>query len=146
MININRTAPFVIMAALLLTIGIGLLIDSAVTVSRMNSSRQVNATVTKVVRVRSKGHSRRKFLYAPVYEYYDNGEIKTYKSSASSSKAAEIGSKTTLYIYGDGKIYERSGMAITLFVGVIFTAAGGVFAFTAVKTRSGFNETGNNVF
>ncbi|MCM1522910.1 MAG: hypothetical protein NC120_00475 [Ruminococcus sp.] len=138
MININRTVSVVIMTVLFLAIGIGLLIGSAVTVSRMNISRRVNATVTDVVRVRSKGHSQRKFLYAPVYEYYDNGELKIYKSSVSSSKAAEIGSEATLYIYGDGKIYERCGTAITLFVGVIFTAAGGVFAFTAVKMRIGF--------
>ncbi len=116
---------------MLLGIGGNLIIDFARLSVRMSSSRQVNATVVEVIRVRE--HNGHDTLYTPVYEYEDGGEVKRYTSDVSRSRRAEIGSETTLYISKDGKIYQKSGAAVTLFVGIIFAVVGGVFTFITFK-------------
>lgn len=122
---------FSVLGLLLLGVGGNLIIDFARLNLRMSSSRQVNATVVEVIRVpKHHGHNT---LYTPVYEYEDGGEVKRYTSDVSRSKRAEIGSETTLYISKDGKIYQKSGAAVTLFVGIIFAVVGGVFTFITFK-------------
>ncbi len=129
----DRIARLVFSALGLLLLGIGgnLIIDFARLSVRMSSSRQVNATVVEVIRVRE--HNGHDTLYTPVYEYEDGGEVKRYTSDVSRSRRAEIGSETTLYISKDGKIYQKSGAAVTLFVGTIFAVVGGVFTFITFK-------------
>ncbi len=122
---------FSVLGLLLLGIGGNLIIDFARLSVRMSSSRQVNATVVEVIRVRE--HNGHDTLYTPVYEYEDGGEVKRYTSDVSRSRRAEIGSETTLYISKDGKIYQKSGAAVTLFVGTIFAVVGGVFTFITFK-------------
>lgn len=122
---------FSVLGLLLLGIGGNLIIDFARLNVRMSSSRQVNATVVEVIRVRE--HNGHDTLYTPVYEYEDGGEVKRYTSDVSRSRRAEIGSETTLYISKDGKIYQKSGAAVTLFVGIIFAVVGGVFTFITFK-------------
>ncbi len=122
---------FSVLGLLLLGVGGNLIIDFARLNVRMSSSRQVNATVVEVIRVRE--HNGHDTLYTPVYEYEDGGEVKRYTSDVSRSKRAEIGSETTLYISKDGKIYQKSGAAVTLFVGIIFAVVGGVFTFITFK-------------
>ena len=122
---------FSVLGLLLLGIGGNLIIDFARLSVRMSSSRQVNATVVEVIRVRE--HNGHDTLYTPVYEYEDGGEVKRYTSDVSRSRRAEIGSETTLYISKDGKIYQKSGAAVTLFVGIIFAVVGGVFTFITFK-------------
>lgn len=135
MINISQTAMTIILTVIFLIVGTGLLIGTAVTYSHIENSRPVTARVVDNVKVRSKGHSsrHRKMLYAPVYEYSDGGVTKTYQSGVSTSNAKEIGAEATLYISDDGKVYERSGASILLFVGTLFVVVGGVFALTAVQ-------------
>lgn len=122
-----------------LAIGI---ISIAISISmnvRMDNSRQVNATVVEVIKEVDRSASvhddygHLSVLYTPVYEYEDGGEVKRYTSNVSRSKRAEIGSETTLYISKDGKIYQKSGAAVTLFVGIIFAVVGGVFTFITFK-------------
>lgn len=129
----DRIARLVFSALGLLLLGIGgnLIIDFVRLNVRMSSSRQVNATVVEVIRVRE--HNGHDTLYTPVYEYEDGGEVKRYTSDVSRSRRAEIGSETTLYISKDGKIYQKSGAAVTLFVGIIFAVVGGVFTFITFK-------------
>lgn len=122
---------FSVLGLLLLGVGGNLIIDFARLNVRMSSSRQVNATVVEVIRVRE--HNGHDTLYTPVYEYEDGGEVKRYTSDVSRSRRAEIGSETTLYISKDGKIYQKSGAAVTLFVGIIFAVVGGVFTFITFK-------------
>lgn len=122
---------FSVLGLLLLGIGGNLIIDFVRLNVRMSSSRQVNATVVEVIRVRE--HNGHDTLYTPVYEYEDGGEVKRYTSDVSRSRRAEIGSETTLYISKDGKIYQKSGAAVTLFVGIIFAVVGGVFTFITFK-------------
>ncbi len=122
---------FSVLGLLLLGVGGNLIIDFARLNLRMSSSRQVNATVVEVIRVRE--HNGHDTLYTPVYEYEDGGEVKRYTSDVSRSRRAEIGSETTLYISKDGKIYQKSGAAVTLFVGIIFAVVGGVFTFITFK-------------
>lgn len=122
---------FSVLGLLLLGIGGNLIIDFVRLSVRMSSSRQVNATVVEVIRVRE--HNGHDTLYTPVYEYEDGGEVKRYTSDVSRSRRAEIGSETTLYISKDGKIYQKSGAAVTLFVGTIFAVVGGVFTFITFK-------------
>lgn len=128
---------FIILGTVLLVAGVILIIVSLWLNMRMDNSRQVSARVTEVIETnewhrkrRGKYHNK---MYTPVYEYYDDGELKTYTSSVSTSNRAEIGSEATLYISEDGKIYERSGSLITLIVGSGFTAVGGLFTFISVK-------------
>ena len=122
---------FSVLGLLLLGVGGNLIIDFARLNLRMSSSRQVNATVVEVIRVRE--HNGHDTLYTPVYEYEDGGEVKRYTSDVSRSRRAEIGSETTLYISKDGKIDQKSGAAVTLFVGIIFAVVGGVFTFITFK-------------
>lgn len=122
---------FSVLGLLLLGIGGNLIIDFVRLSVRMSSSRQVNATVVEVIRVRE--HNGHDTLYTPVYEYEDGGEVKRYTSDVSRSRRAEIGSETTLYISKDGKIYQKSGAAVMLFVGIIFAVVGGVFTFITFK-------------
>ncbi len=122
---------FSVLGLLLLGIGGNLIIDFVRLSVRMSSGRQVNATVVEVIRVRE--HNGHDTLYTPVYEYEDGGEVKRYTSDVSRSRRAEIGSETTLYISKDGKIYQKSGAAVTLFVGTIFAVVGGVFTFITFK-------------
>lgn len=122
---------FSVLGLLLLGIGGNLIIDFVRLNVRMSSNRQVNATVVEVIRVRE--HNGHDTLYTPVYEYEDGGEVKRYTSDVSRSRRAEIGSETTLYISKDGKIYQKSGAAVTLFVGIIFAVVGGVFTFITFK-------------
>ncbi|MCM1022663.1 MAG: hypothetical protein NC395_01225 [Prevotella sp.] len=145
--NVNVTAIFAFLSAMLVIVGVGLLIGAAVTNSHIENSRPVAARVVDNVKVRSKGHSTRhkKMLYAPVYEYTDGGETKTYQSSVSTSNAQEIGAEATLYISDDGKVYEGSGTFIMLLVGIILAVVGGVFAFVTVwLSRKISAETGGN--
>lgn len=129
----DRIARLVFSALGLLLLGIGgnLIIDFVRLNVRMSSSRQVNATVVEVIRVRE--HNGHDTLYTPVYEYEDGGEVKRYTSDVSRSRRVEIGSETTLYISKDGKIYQKSGAAVMLFVGIIFAVVGGVFTFITFK-------------
>lgn len=122
---------FSVLGLLLLGIGGNLIIDFVRLNVRMSSSRQVNATVVEVIRVRE--HNGHDTLYTPVYEYEDGGEVKRYTSDVSRSRRAEIGSETTLYISKDGKIYQKSGAAVMLFVGIILAVVGGVFTFITFK-------------
>lgn len=107
--------------------------------ARMNNSRQVSATVVEVIKEVDRSASvhddyrHLSVLYTPVYEYTDGGEVIRYTSNVSTSKRAEIGSQATLYISEDGKIYQKSGAAVTLFVGIIFAVVGGVFTFITFK-------------
>lgn len=107
--------------------------------ARMNNSCQVSATVVEVIKEVDRSASVHddygylSVLYTPVYEYIDGGEVRRYTSNVSTSKRAEIGSQATLYISEDGKIYQKSGAAVTLFVGIIFAVVGGVFTFITFK-------------
>lgn len=106
---------------------------------RIDNSRQVTASVVDVIETREwhrKNHGKYYTkMYTSVYEYYDGGEMKTYKSSVSTSKRAEIGSEATLYISEDGKIYERLGASLTLILGAGFSVMGGFFTFISVKIQ-----------
>lgn len=95
---------------------------------RMDNSRQVSARVVEVIEPTSN-------MYKPVYEYSDGGEVKKYTSTVSTSNWVEIGSETTLYITEDGKIYERLGVMITLFVGIGFEVIGVMCIFAIVIMR-----------
>ena len=127
---------FIILGAVLLVSGVILLVVSLWMNMRMDNSRQVSAKVTEVIETNGWHRKRRgkhyTKMYTSVYEYYDDGELKTYTSSVSTSNRAEIGSEATLYISVDGKIYERSGTLVTLIVGIGFSAVGGFFTFISV--------------
>lgn len=126
---------------LFMAFGVGFLAIGAVCIIislwlnvRMDNSRQVSATVVEVIKKVDRdadGYSI--MMYTPVYEYSDGGEVRQYISNVSTSKRAEIGSETTLYISEDGKIYQKSGAKIVYFVGIIFAVVGGVFTFITFK-------------
>lgn len=128
---------------LFLLIGSIMIIVSVGVNVRINSSRQVSARVAEVIETRTK--TRKDYesvLYTPVYEYYDDGEVRTYKSLVSTSMPVEAGSEATLYISENGTIYERRGTPAALFIGIIFAAFGFFFAFIHVKKlRKKFDGT-----
>lgn len=125
---------FSVLGLLLLGVGGNLIIDFARLNVRMGSSRQVSAAVVDVIEKMERGaDGYSTMMYTPVYEYIDGGEVRQYTSNVSTSKQAEIGSESTLYISEDGKIYQKSGAAVTLFVGIVFAVVGGVFTFITFK-------------
>lgn len=138
---------FFVLGILLLGVGGNLIIDFARLNVRISNSRQVSATVVEVVqsskRHRDMNHKNRRrttIMYTPVYEYTEGGEVRRYISNVSTSKRAEIGSVTTLYISEDGKIYQKSGAAVTLFVGTILAVIGGSFTLFAAKLKRGISD------
>lgn len=125
---------FSVLGLLLLGVGGNLIIDFARLNVRMGSSRQVSATVVDVIEKMERGaDGYSTMMYTPVYEYTDGGEVRQYISNVSTSKKAETGSEATLYISENGKIYQKSGAAIMLFVGIVFAVVGGIFAFITFK-------------
>lgn len=125
---------FSVLGLLLLGVGGNLIIDFARLNVRMGSSRQVSATVVDVIEKMERGaDGYSTMMYTPVYEYTDGSEVRQYISNVSTSKKAETGSEATLYISENGKIYQKSGAAIMLFVGIVFAVVGGIFAFITFK-------------
>lgn len=125
---------FSVLGLLLLGVGGNLIIDFARLNVRMGSSRQVSAAVVDVIEKMERGaDGYSTMMYTPVYEYTDGGEVRQYISNVSTSKKAETGSEATLYISENGKIYQKSGASIMLFVGIVFAVVGGVFAFITFK-------------
>ena len=140
--NLGRKL-FMAFGLVFLAIGAVGIIISLYMNARIDNSRQVSATVVEVIEeterdtdFNPRNHRRRSHtsvMYTSVYEYSDGGEVRRYTSNVSTSKRAEIGSQATLYISEDGKIYQKSGAAVTLFVGIIFAVVGGVFTFITFK-------------
>jgi len=129
------TMIFIVMGAFFTIIGIGAAIGGFVSAKALGKSREVTATVVDVVsrkERRKRGPCR--VVYSPVYEYYDGGEYKKYKSSMSSTFEVKLGTETTLYISEDGRVREKGASAfmfvfgaVFAFVGIICIAAGMVF-------------------
>ncbi|MBD5140276.1 MAG: hypothetical protein HDT25_02505 [Ruminococcus sp.] len=117
-----------------LVLGVILLLVSLWNIVRMENSRRVIAMVVDVIETRSNYREEEStgVLYTPVYEYYDNGEVRTYKSLVSTSMLVEVGDKATLYISDNGIIYEKTSTLITLFMGILFAVTGGMFTFVTV--------------
>lgn len=132
-----------IFGILFLLVGVIMIIVSVWVNLSMIDSRRISANVSEVIETRTQTRKDyESILYTPVYEYRDGGEVKTYKSLVSSSMPAEVGSEATLYISGNGIIYENRGTLTTLFMGIIFAALGGFLAFIKVKKlRKKFDET-----
>lgn len=119
---------------LFLFIGAVMIIVSVGVNVRIIGCQPVEARVAEVIETHSKPRKDYEIIYyTPVYEYYDGGEICTYKSSVSTSAPVEIGTETTLYISGNGIVYERRGTLSTLLAGIFFAAIGYLFAFVKVK-------------
>ena len=115
---------------LFLFIGIIMIIFSVGVNVRMVSCRRVNARVADVIETHSKPRKNMEVIYyTPVYEYYCDGDVRTYKSTVSTtSMTAETGSEATLYISENGIVYERTGTLTTLSMGIIFAVWGiGIF-------------------
>lgn len=140
--NLGRKL-FMAFGLVFLAIGAVGIIISLYMNARIDNSRQVSATVVEVIEeterdtdFNPRNHRRRSHtsvMYTSVYEYSDGGEVRRYTSNVSTSKRAEIGSETTLYISEDGKVYQRTGAVIVLLVGIIFAVVGGVFTLFAFK-------------
>lgn len=136
--NLGRKL-FMAFGLVFLAIGAVAVIISLSMNARMDSSRQVSATVVEVIKKVDRSASvnddygHLSVLYTPVYEYSDGGEVKRYTSNVSTSKKAEIGSQATLYISEDGKVYRRTGAVIAFWVGIFFAVVGGVFTLFTFK-------------
>ena len=128
---------------LFLFIGVIMIIVSVGTNVRIGGSRRVSARVVEVIETRTKTRKDyESILYTPVYEYFDGGEVRTYKSLISTSMLVEVGDEATLYISENGAVYEKRGTLATLFMGIIFAALGFFFAFiNSKKLRKKFAET-----
>lgn len=132
---------FMLFGVAFLAIGAVCIIISLYMNDRIDNSRQVSAAVVDVIEKMERGaDGYSTMMYTPVYEYIDGGEVRQYTSNVSTSKQAEIGSESTLYISEDGKIYQKSGAAVTLFVGIVFAVVGGVFTFITFKLWKKKNE------
>lgn len=129
------TLIFIVMGALFTLIGIGAAIGGFVSANALGKNREGTATVVDVVsrkERRKRGPCR--VVYSPVYEYYDGGEYKKYKSRLSSTYEVKVGTEAALYISDGGEVREKGASAfmfifgaVFAFVGIIFIAAGAVF-------------------
>lgn len=127
------TMIFIVMGALFTLIGIGAAIGGFVSANALGKSREVTATVVDVVsrkERRKRGPCR--VVYSPVYEYYDGGEYKKYKSSMSSTFEVKLGTEMTLYISEDGKVRERGSAVFMIIFGAVFAFAGLIFLAAAL--------------
>lgn len=132
------------MKVIFLTLGISFLLFGVIMITvssgvnlRMDGCRQVRATVAEVVKAPRRGRHRR---YSYVYEYTDGGEVRRYKSNATTTVRLKIGSEKTLYISEDGRIYEHTGAAMTFLVGIVFAVMGGTFMLFTLKMRKKKSE------
>lgn len=119
---------------LFLLVGVIMIIVSAWVNLRTLGNRRVSAAVSEVIETRTQ--TRKDYenvMYTLVYEYYDGGEVRTYKSLISTSMPAAVGDEATLYISENGVIYEKTGTLRTLFMGILFAALGVFLAFIKVK-------------
>lgn len=120
-----------IFGILFIILGIALFLYSLLVGERIKRSRAVEAKIVDMdVVIRHKHHQREKH-YAPIYEYYEDGECKRYKSILYSLARPEIGKETVLYISEDGTVSEgsfllglRIGGILLLFFGIFFTKLG----------------------
>ncbi len=71
------------------------------------------------------------YIY-PVYEYYDDGEIKRHESNVSVMPPKPLGTEVTLYIDQEGKVRDKQSASIFILVGVIFAVIGVIFAVVAL--------------
>lgn len=121
---------FVSMGLLLAVIGIILLIVGAAGSRAMKKSRRVSAKIVDFV-VKTYGRSNKHLMETycyPIYEYYDDGEVRRYTSSVSELPKKPIGTEVTLYIAEDGKVREKLDSIVMYLVGGVFAAIGVLFA------------------
>lgn len=131
---------FLAVGILFLVIGAAFIISFARPDIHMDGSRQVSATVVEVIKGQIRGRHRR---YRYVYEYTDGGEVRRYASNATTTVRLKVGSKKTLFISEDGRVYERTGAVMTLFIGIAFALMGVTFmlmTFKMLKNKVGETE------
>lgn len=121
---------FVGMGSLFAVIGLILLAVAAVGSIAMKKSRRVTAKIVDFV-VKTYGRSNKHLMETycyPIYEYYDDGEVRRYTSSVSELPKKPIGTEVTLYIAEDGKVREKLDSIVMYLVGGVFAAIGVFFA------------------
>ncbi len=75
-----QESTFKIFGVLFIITGIVLLLYSLRVGERIKRSRSVEAKIVDMDVIRKHRHSRSEEQYAPIYEYYEDGEYKRYTS------------------------------------------------------------------
>ena len=110
--------------------GVVLLLYSLRVSERIKRSRVVEAKIVDMDVIRKHRHSQSEEQYAPIYEYYEDGEYKRYTGIMYSLARPEIGKETILYISDDGTVSEakflsglRIGGILLVIIGIILVKA-----------------------
>lgn len=77
----------------------------------------------KTTRERTEHHGTR-LVYMPVYEYFENGEIKRFENGVYSSMHKEVGAEVLLYRSKSGKLVEKRNTGGYIAFGVMFLLCG----------------------
>lgn len=129
-------------------IGVGVIIGGLVQRNSIKNSREVNATIVENIETKRRRQGDKHDFgsqtvhgtvtyYTPVYEYYDGGEVKRYKSTVSSTSHKPVGTEETLYIDRDGKVRSKAGSSFMFLFGGVFALVGVVFAVVSLILQGG---------
>ncbi|MCM1497190.1 MAG: DUF3592 domain-containing protein [Clostridium sp.] len=125
---------FPVFGILFVIIGVVLLVFYKRISQAIRDAREISGKIVdfKEVRYKRQNSGGYHITYAPVYEYYYNGEFQRYTSPVSTSTPAPLGTSVTLYISADGQITEKSEGKLLLVAGIIFASVGAVFVLASV--------------
>lgn len=123
---------------LMLILGIAMIVVFVRLVFAAKKGRRVIATVVDVIekrRVVKRIRVRTEYIH--IYEYYDNLELRTYRSRVRSTIHKSLGTQETLYITEKDMIIEKDTCITFLVTGLLLSFFGGAFVIAAIIS----NET-----
>lgn len=125
---------FPVFGILFVIIGVVLLVFYKRISQAIRDAREISGKIVDFKEVRYKRQNSGGYhtTYAPVYEYYYNGEFQRYTSPVSTSTPDPLGTSVTLYISANGQIIEKSEGKFLLVAGIIFASVGAVFVLASI--------------
>lgn len=129
---------FTVIGLLLAVSGAVLIVKGLKYFVAMKKSRRVTAKIIdfkKEVSGYNPNHRRsHRTSVQAVYEYCEDGEVKSFTNPIASAVQDKIGTEVTLYIAEDGTVREKDSAVFMLAVGFILAFGGFVMIMTALTT------------
>lgn len=126
-----------IFISVFICIGVALILSSVKKKKTMESSQMVQGKIIGYDKSISHHDSGSSVTYAPIYEYWHNGEMKQYQSNLYKSGRKQVGSTEELYLTQDGQVLTKRDINGTLKMGIIFTIMGTLFMVVAILSVVG---------
>lgn len=141
----NNGGEMLMLKTVVTVIGIMLAVSGAVLTAKglkhcfaIRKSRRVTAKIVdfkKKVSGYSPNHRRsHRASVQAVYEYREDGEVKSFTNPIASAVQDKIGAEVTLYIAEDGTVREKDSAEFMLIAGFILAFGGFVMIMTAFTT------------